>query len=120
MAVISFFGPTDLTSLFNSNALATLALLDVTGTTPALNPAIYQQSGPINFVSAQSPPTLLLQGGADPLVPALQATVLRDKLQQLGVANQYIFYPNDGHGWVGDDLADSFTKIFAFLKQYVN
>ncbi|GAC1427105.1 MAG: hypothetical protein NVSMB7_03880 [Chitinophagaceae bacterium] len=83
-------------------------------------PALYQQSSPINFVTAQSSPTLLLQGGADPLVPPVQASALRDKLQRLGVANQYVFYPAEGHGWVGEDLNDSFTKIFAFLKQHVN
>lgn len=120
-AVVSFFGPSDLTALFNTpNPLIALLLLNVTGTTPVLNPAIYQQSSPYNFITAQSPPTLLLQGGIDPLVPPSQSTIVRDKLQLLGVPNQYVFYPNNGHGWDGPDLFDSFDKIAAFLKLHVN
>lgn len=80
-AVISFFGPSDLTGLYNSSPVAALLLFNVTGTTPILNPGIYQQSGPVNFITAQSPPTLLLQGGADPIVPPVQSTLVRDKLQ---------------------------------------
>ena len=120
-AVISFFGPTDLISLYNlPNPAYAFLLLGVTGTTPALNPSLYQQSSPFNFITEQSPPTLLLHGGVDPLVPAVQSTMVRDKLQSLGVANQYVFYPNAGHGWAGADLLDSFDKIAAFLKTYVN
>jgi acetyl esterase/lipase len=119
-AVISFFGPADLTGLYNSNPVLALLLLGVTGTIPSINPTIYQQSSPINFVSAQSPPTLLLHGGADPVVPFSQSTLLRDKLQTLGVANQFVFYPNDGHGWDGVDLLDSYNKVIAFLKLHVN
>jgi acetyl esterase/lipase len=121
-AVISFFGPTDLTALYNdwSNPLISILLAQVTGATPSTNSTVYQQSSPVTFVNAQSCPTLLLQGGQDPLVPVSQATALRDKLQAMTVPNQYFFYPNDGHGWQGADLLDSFDKIGAFLKQYVN
>jgi acetyl esterase/lipase len=121
-AVVSFFGPTDLVHLYNNspNPLIPLLLFNVTGSTPSLNAAIYQQSSPINFVTAQSCPTILLQGGQDPLIPAIQATLLKAKLDSTGVANQYVFYPNDGHGWVGADLNDSFDKIEAFIKQYMN
>jgi acetyl esterase/lipase len=120
-AVVSFFGPTDLTHLYNNppSVLIPLILLNVTGSIPSSNATIYQQSSPVNFVSAQSCPTILLQGGQDPLIPAVQATLLKSKLDSAGVANQYVFYPNNGHGWVGADMNDSFDKIEAFIKQYV-
>ena len=119
-AVISFFGPSDLTSLYNSSPVTALLLFNVTGTTPMLNPVIYQQSGPLTFITAQSPPTLLLQGGADPIVPPVQSTLVRDKLQSLAVANQYVFYPDKGHGWDGPELLDSFDKITAFLRLHMH
>ncbi|MFT3936263.1 MAG: alpha/beta hydrolase [Chitinophagaceae bacterium] len=118
-AVVSFFGPSELKSLYSNNLLAAVILLGATGSTPDLNPTIYQQSSPYNFITAQSPPTMLLHGGADPLVPSSQSAIVKDKLQSLGVANQYVYYPNNGHGWDGADLLDSFTKITAFLNQYV-
>jgi acetyl esterase/lipase len=121
-AVVSFFGPTDLTYFFNNPLIPIVPaiLFNATGTIPSLNAIIYQQSSPVTFVTAQSCPTLLLQGGKDSLVPAIQATILKNKLDAAGVPNQYIFYPNNGHGWGGPDQEDSFSKIEIFLKQYVN
>ena len=120
-AVVSFFGPTELTQLYNNppNPLLPLLLFNVTGANPTTNPAIYQQSSPATFAVAGSSPTLLFHGGLDPLIPASQSTLLRDKLNTLSVPNQYVFYPNGGHGdWDGPTYFDAFNKIDAFLKIY--
>jgi acetyl esterase/lipase len=121
-AIVDFFGPTDLADLYNHPAdPATLPILQMLlSGTPASNAAIYQQSSPINFVNSQSPPTIILQGGMDPLVPVAQAIALDTKLQTAGVVHQYIFYPTEGHGWVGPDLTNSFNAIQAFLAANVN
>ncbi|MER3498932.1 MAG: lipase [Chitinophagaceae bacterium] len=121
-AVVDFFGPTDMNDLYNNPLLvppATVAL--IVGATPTSNPTLYQQSSPINFVSSQSPPTIVFQGGADPLVSATTQTApLVAKLQLMGVVNQLVFYPTEGHGWVGANLTDSFNKLQAFLAANVN
>ena len=121
-AVSDFFGPTDMADLYNHPADPTLLplLVLLLGGTPATNPAMYQQSSPINFVKAQSPPTIILQGGVDPLVPVSQATSLNAKLQTMSVAHQYVFYPTEGHGWVGANLTNSFSAIQTFLAANVN
>ncbi len=120
-AVVSFFGPVDLTHMYNNpaNPLVPLLLQTVTGATPSVNANIYQQSSPINFVSAQSSPTLLLQGGKDELVSPSQSILLKSKLQSFNVPHEYVFYPDEGHGWTGANLTDSFNKIELFLKTYV-
>jgi acetyl esterase/lipase len=120
-AVVSFFGPTELVALYNSagNAGIPFLLNAVLGGTPATKATLYQQSSPYNFVSPQSAPTLLLHGGNDPLVPASQTVLLKDKLTANNVVNQYVFYPSEGHGWVGQNLVDSFEKIEAFLEQHL-
>jgi acetyl esterase/lipase len=118
-AVIDFFGPSDMTELYNSSSSSFLLSL-IVGATPASNPDLYYQSSPINFVTPQSPPTIILQGGADPLVPPSQSAELNEKLQTLGVIHQYVFYPAEGHGWFGAKLADSFDKLQAFLRDNVN
>lgn len=120
-AVVSFFGPTELTQLYNNppGTYIVLLLTAVTGTNPIINPAIYQQSSPYNYAVTGSTPTLLLQGGLDPLVPAWQATLLRDKLNAVSVPNQYVLYPNGGHGdWDAATNTDAFNKLEAFLKIY--
>ncbi|MGH2645332.1 MAG: prolyl oligopeptidase family serine peptidase [Chitinophagaceae bacterium] len=120
-AVVSFFGPSDMTDLYlHSPDTALIKYLPILmGGTPSQNPQIYFRSSPINYVSAHSCPTLLLQGGEDPLVPPAEAFHLQDTLQELGVVNQLVYYPNDGHGWTGTDLQDSFEKIQAFLDKNV-
>ena len=122
-AVVDFFGPTDLVDMYNNPAspLASPAVLaSIIGATPVTNPTLYQQSSPINFVTAQSPPTIILQGGVDVLVSPSQSLTLKNKLQTLGVVNQYVYYPLENHGWIGANLADSFDKIAAFLTVNVN
>jgi len=121
-AAVSFFAPTDLVALYNNPpSIATpLILMEATGTIPSINADIYNQSSPINFVTSQSCPTILLQGGEDPLVSPSQATSLQSLLQNNNIINQLLFYPNDGHGWTGPDLDDSYQKIVAFLKLNVH
>ncbi|HET9435011.1 MAG TPA: alpha/beta hydrolase [Chitinophagaceae bacterium] len=120
-AIIDFFGPTDLVELYNnpSNPLVQPLLAAVTGATPASNNTLYSQSSPINFVSAQSPPTMILHGGTDIVVPSSQSDLLNNRLIIAGVTHQYISYPAEGHGWVGSNLSDSFDKIQAFLAANV-
>ncbi len=47
-------------------------------------------------------------------------TLRRRKLTNNGVINQYVLYPNEGHGWQGANLNDSFNKIEAFLNENVH
>ncbi|HET6995291.1 MAG TPA: alpha/beta hydrolase [Chitinophagaceae bacterium] len=120
-AIIDFFGPTDLVDMHDHGSPTLIPILEsLLGGSPTSNPAMYQQSSPINFVTAQSPPTLILQGGVDPLVPPSQSATLNTKLQTMGVTHQYILYPGEGHGWVGDNLVNSFNSIQAFLTANVN
>lgn len=120
-AIINFFGPSDMSDMYknppkNVNPML-IALL--VGGTPASNANAYVQSSPINFITAQSPPTLTLQGALDPLVKASQQTALHTKLGSHGVANEYVVYPNEAHGWFGARLSSSFDKIQAFLNVHV-
>jgi dipeptidyl aminopeptidase/acylaminoacyl peptidase len=120
-AVVDFFGPTELTQFYNNppNPLVPFLLLNVTGATPATNPTLYQQSSPLTYVTVASSPTIILQGGADIVVSPSQSTLLRDRLQTLGVAHQFVFYPNGGHGdWDAVTYTDAFNKIEAFLKTH--
>jgi len=120
-AIVDFFGPTDMTSLYNTaNPLVQSAIAAVVGATPTTNATLYQQSSPINFVTAQSSPTIIFQGGIDPLVPPTQSITLDAKLLSMGVTHQYVFYPTEGHSWVGPNLTDSFDKLQAFLAANVN
>ena len=121
-AVVDFFGPTDLVDMYNNppNPLVPLLLMQVTGGNPTTHASLYQQSSPWNFVTAQTPPTIILQGGVDIVVSPSQSLLLKNKLQAMAVIHEYVFYPTENHGWVGANLTDSFDKITAFLTANVN
>jgi acetyl esterase/lipase len=63
------------------------------GGSPAKVEQAYFDASPINFVSAASPPTLLIHGLRDELVPADQSARLDDRLNQAGVKHLYIKLP---------------------------
>jgi acetyl esterase/lipase len=122
-AVVDFYGPADLVDMYNNPAsifAPPTALAAVIGATPSTNLTLYQQSSPVTFISAQSPPTIILQGGVDILVSPSQSLAVNNKLQTFGVVHQYVFYPTENHGWTGANLTDSFDKITAFLNTNVN
>jgi len=122
-AIVDFFGPTDMVDIYNNPAspfIPASIIATIVGATPVTNASLYQQSSPVNFVTSQSPPTIILHGGLDPLVSPNQSIALRNKLQIAGVTYQYVFYPTEAHGWAGASMTDSFNKIHAFLNANVN
>lgn len=121
-AVIDYFGPTDLTVMYNQpwHPLVPLALQMVTGTTPDRNKGLYYTSSPVHFVTPQSPPTLLLHGGRDLVVDASQSKLLAARLASAGVAHELHIYPQAGHGrWYGEAMASSIDRIEDFLKMHL-
>ena len=54
-------------------------------------------------MSADDPPTLIIHGDADKLVPIQQAESIIDKLKENGVDCKLVVKPGGGHGWGGMD-----------------
>ena len=77
--------------------------------------AIGRKISPINHVSKDDPPTLIIHGDADKLVPIQQAEIMIGKLKEAGVPAELVVRPGAAHGWANlhDDLdifADWFDK----------
>ncbi|HZZ43729.1 MAG TPA: alpha/beta hydrolase [Tepidisphaeraceae bacterium] len=77
--------------------------------------AIGKQISPIYFVTSHSPPTLIIHGDADKLVPLEQSQAMIDALTKAGVPCKLIVKPGAGHGWLGADkdvqtIADWFDQ----------
>lgn len=124
LAVVDFFGPTDLPDLYNfyapsPNNQAIFQLL-MNGT-PSSNASLYSQSSPINFVTAQSCPTIIFHGDADVVVPISESVTLKNKLNSFGVPTQMTSYPNVGHDvWPANLLNDAYDKLEMFIKTNVH
>ncbi|WP_298239342.1 alpha/beta hydrolase [uncultured Algibacter sp.] len=122
--VCSIVGPTNFTDqayLDNTNPGLQL-LLDSFGVDPTIE--FLEEVSPLHQATASSPPTILFYGGQDPLIPTTQGTGLRDKLNTLGVTNEFTLYAEAGHGWGTsiDEvplLLDTWSKIKTFTNTYL-
>src|ERR1051326_1466982 len=68
---------------------------------------LLRESSPITHAGPASPPTLLIHGSADTVVPPGQAARLVERLTQHGVARRLVLRQDASHGWPGwdDDVA---------------
>jgi acetyl esterase/lipase len=70
---------------------------------------------PINHASSDDPPTLIIHGDADELVPIQQAEIMLAALEKAGVETKLVTKPGAGHGWADlpkelETLADWFDE----------
>jgi len=67
---------------------------------------IGKRISPVNHVSEDDPPTLIVHGDADMLVPIQQARLMVEALEKQGVEAELFVRPGQGHGWaaIGEDL----------------
>lgn len=85
---------------------------------PARLRAIARSISPITHVTADDPPTLIVHGDADPLVPLQQSETFVERLKAAGVEAKLVVKPGYGHGWLtmGRDLAGFADWFDAHLK----
>lgn len=117
--VASIVGPTNFTDpayLENENPLLQ-EILDTFGLDTSI--PFLEEVSPYHQVTNDAPPTILFYGGQDPLIPTSQGVDMEAKLAALGVTHQFTLYPNAGHGWIGIELLDTWTKLKAFTQTHL-
>ena len=62
--------------------------------------AIGRSISPVYHVSPDDPPTLIIHGDADTLVPLQQSRRIVEKFNEAGVTNKLVVKPGAGHGWL--------------------
>jgi dipeptidyl aminopeptidase/acylaminoacyl peptidase len=60
---------------------------------------IGRQISPVNHASGDDPPTLIIHGDADKLVPIQQAQIIVAKLKDAGIEAKLVTKPGAAHGW---------------------
>ncbi|WP_229426774.1 dienelactone hydrolase family protein [Microvirga alba] len=68
---------------------------------------------------AHLPPTLVLHGAMDPIVPVANAYAVEALLRQQEVPHEIQIYPDQGHGFRGEARDDALLRVIAFLGQYL-
>ena len=88
----------------------------ITGVPFENNVDYYESLSPYHVVNSSAPPSILFYGEKDDLVPTSQGIGLSNKLDELGVINEFTLYENEGHGWQGNSLVDTYSKLGKFIN----
>jgi acetyl esterase/lipase len=80
---------------------------------------IARDISPIYHISKDTPPTLIIHGDADTLVPLQQSQSFIDKLKATGVPCELVVKKGGGHGWptLGQDLPTLGAWFDKYLKK---
>ncbi len=127
-AVVALYPPTELVSLERSggwrhpDVLEGEGVLDLMGASPERAPADYAEASPLTHATAGVPPTLLIHGDHDQVVPVDQSRRLAEALAAAGVEHRLVELPFSNHGfdvaWGGVGAQTARTAVAGWLRDH--
>jgi acetyl esterase/lipase len=122
-ALVLLFGPSDLRAEAGWPRPTTRIITRFLGTPAAEDPTRAALASPIAWAGPGDPPTLLIHGDADAVVPLDQSIQLRDALAAAGVATTYVEIEGGRHGFplfsARPDLRAAPCTTLAFLAAHL-
>jgi len=89
-AVVDIYGPVDLTTKYARTQLLVTSFIAHSFKEA---PELYREASPLFYLDKSDPPTMILHGTSDDLVPISQSDLLKAWLDSLGVPNVYYRVP---------------------------
>lgn len=117
--VVDFFGPTDLMLYCETPALEKIFFVPLIGCPSGDDPGRYKKASPIEHVTKDDPPFLIVHGTADLIVPVIHSERLHDKLVATGVKSELVTVKGEGHGWGGAKAVETIDRAAAFLAEHL-
>jgi acetyl esterase/lipase len=114
-AVVSFFGPTDLTATNWSLDVTAKNLIPLIGGTAADKPDAYRKASPLTYAGKNAAPLLIFHGDADKIVPLEQSRKLADKINAAGGFAHVMVLEGEGHGFRREKLVPCVTQMVGFF-----
>lgn len=118
-AVVSYFGPTDLSLYAASPGLVDGYMVPFLGAECKIDPAIYKRASPSEYVTKDDPPVLIFHGTIDVIVPIIHSEQLLKKLRDTGVPADLVIVRGEGHGWGGATLEKTQADALRFLDTHL-
>jgi acetyl esterase/lipase len=117
-AIVDIYGPTDLTTEFSRN---NSTVTDFLARTWAQAPELFLEASPIHYLNKNNPPTMILHGTSDQIVPVSQSDLLKARLDSLGVPNVYYKVPLWPHTMDVIERVNHFSeeKMTGFFEKYL-
>lgn len=117
-AVVDIYGPTDLTTEYSRNHPLVTSFI---ARSFEQAPDLYKEASPIHYLDKNDPPTMILHGTSDDLVPISQSDLLKARLDSLGVPCVYYRVPLWPHTMDVVRRVNDFCqlKMNEFFEQYL-
>jgi acetyl esterase/lipase len=116
-AVVSFFGPTDLTTDDWGKEAEEKNLIPLLGGPRADKPYAYRRASPVTYAGKDAPPFLFVHGVEDKVVRLEQSRKLADKLKEAGASASVLELMGEGHGLHGEQLRHGLAEMMTFLDK---
>lgn len=117
-AVVDIYGPVDMTTPY---AQTQYMVTDFIGHPYTEKPELYREASPAKYLSATNPPTLILQGTSDNLLPPSQSDTLKARLDRIGVPCEYYRFPFWPHAMDMVQRVNDYAqlKMDHFFEEYL-
>jgi acetyl esterase/lipase len=116
-AIVDWYGITDVNDLLDGPNMKNYAVQWL-GSLPNRD-EVARRVSPLTYIRAGLPPTLMIQGDADPTVPYSHSLRLQAALQKAGVPNQLFTVPGGKHGhFTPAQQVQIFETIQKFLGEH--
>jgi acetyl esterase/lipase len=123
-AAVSYFGNSDLTAQFPTDTVP--FIVKFLGGTRDEKPDLYRKASPIEYVSKDDPPLLLVHGERDEGVPFDQSVRMAEVYRRMGLPVDFIALKNAGHDFehVGTDPISPSVEVVhektvEFFRRYL-
>jgi acetyl esterase/lipase len=117
--VVNEYGPSDLTKSYGKSVDAAEVLPLFLGGDLETARLRHIQASPLNWVTPNAAPTLILHGTDDKYVAYEQGVWMRDRLQTSGVEVELLTFEGAGHGFKGADAEKAGQSLIAFFEKHL-
>lgn len=116
--VVNFYGPSDFTKSYGKSVDAAEVLPLWFGGDLATRLKSHQIGSPLNWVTPEAAPTLLIHGTEDKYVAFEQAEWMLARYQQVGAEVELLKLEGAGHGFQGPDAEKANAAMFEFYDKH--
>ncbi len=117
--VVNFYGPSDFTKSYGKSVDAAEVLPLWFGGDLSTKLQQHQIGSPLNWVTPEAAPTLLIHGTEDKYVAFEQTEWLLARYQQVGAEVEMLKLEGAGHGFQGADAEKAHAAMFEFFDQHL-
>ncbi len=117
--VVSYYGPSDFTQSYGKSVDAHIVLPMFFGGNLERARLKHIAGSPLNWVTPEAAPTLIIHGTEDKYVAYEQAVWMRDRLAACGVEVELLTLPGAGHGFKGEDAKKAEAALIGFFEKHL-